>query len=324
GTGEGMYLGCNAGACSFRNGIIANNFVHDTGGAQGDGIEVKEGAFGNDIRDNVIVRTPYPGITMYGYASQDPQNIVERNVVWHTMDNGIQIVGQIIVRNNIVLGAAASGIASKPSQTYLPHDALIQNNTIVGTASCLKTNNWTGQLGNTIVNNALYCPSSIDATGGAGAATILANVGTGTSNAASGFTMGQGTDLANAAMADVWPPPGSALLGAADMAHQAADDFNATMRTHQTVGAYDGGAAMNPGWTVMEGFKPLPPTPPPMTDAPPFVDCPTAGATCPNMKPAGCCETGGGDPSGLLVLLSWWSARQTFRYRRRRARSSPR
>ena len=84
---------------------------------QGDGIEIKRGAHDNIVRDNVIVRSNYPGITMYGFAGAGGPNIVERNLVWHgKADNGIQIVGQIIVRNNIVLDAAITGIASKPSQ----------------------------------------------------------------------------------------------------------------------------------------------------------------------------------------------------------------
>jgi hypothetical protein len=316
-TGEGMYLGCNASACAFTNGLIANNWVHDTGGSQGDGIEVKEGASGNVVRDNVIIRTPYPGITMYGYGGTGAANIVERNLIWHTMDNGIQIVGQIVVRNNIILDAAASGIASKPSQTYTPHDTTVVNTTVVGTATCIKTNNWATETGNLIANNALYCATALDVTGG----TITSNVGTGTSNAASGFTAGQATDLENPAMGDVWPPTGSTLLGAGDAAHQPADDFNALPRTHTTVGAYDGGAASNPGWVVVEGFKTLPAQPADGTNG--QSEGPTDPAHPP--KGGGCCDAGAsGSPAAWLLALLTWSSVRRKRGRSPRAPSRPR
>ncbi|MBM4361588.1 MAG: right-handed parallel beta-helix repeat-containing protein, partial [Deltaproteobacteria bacterium] len=63
GTGEGMYLGCNSNACQFANGTIAGNHVHHTnqpGVTQGDGIELKEGSYGNVIADNVVHDTNYP------------------------------------------------------------------------------------------------------------------------------------------------------------------------------------------------------------------------------------------------------------------------
>src|SRR5262249_55609082 len=110
GTGEGMYLGCNDAACTFSNSIVELNYIHDLGGDQGDGIEIKTGSFGNTVRDNVIVRSNYPGITMYGFAGNGAPNVVERNLVWHTVDNGIQIVGQVVVRNNIVIDCGNNGI----------------------------------------------------------------------------------------------------------------------------------------------------------------------------------------------------------------------
>jgi len=321
GTGEGMYLGCNSAACTFTNGLVSDNYVHDTGGSQGDGIEIKEGAHDNVVRDNVIIRTPYPGITMYGFGGAGGPNVVERNVIWHTMDNGIQTVGQIVVRNNIVLGATASGIASKPSQTYTPHDITIQNNTVFGTATCFKANNWVTEHTQIVANNAFYCDggTAVDITGGAGADLIMVgNVGLGTSNATAGFMMGTTTanDIDDPATGNVYPPPGSPLFGAADATELAADDFNGLPRTLHTSGAYDGATTANPGWTVMEGFK----TPPPVSvdEGSPPGDDPAGGGTHPK---SGCGCEGSGDPSALLFLASWltWSSgRWTRRFRRRR------
>lgn len=285
GTGEGMYLGCNSGACLFTNGLVSDNYVHDTGGSQGDGIEIKEGAHDNVVSDNVIIRTMYPGITMYGFGSAGGPNVVERNLVWHTMDNGIQIVGQIVVRNNIVLGYAAAGIASKPSQTYTPHDLTIVDNTVVGPGIGVRGDNWTTETGQVVADNALDCATPTQFTAGAGAI-VMANLAA------------TDADFGNPAMGDVYPTASSTLLGMADAAHQATDDFNGTHRMGADVGAYEHTGPTNPGWIVTEGFK----TPPEVAsgDGPPAaddfpVDHPSAKSGC------GC---NGSDPSSLLLALA--------------------
>lgn len=264
GTGEGMYLGCNDAECAFTDSLVELNYVHDLGGSQGDGIEVKTGASGVTVRDNVIVRSGFPGITMYGFAGAGARNVVERNLVWGTMDNGIQVVGQIIVRNNIVLGAAANGIQSKASQNFFPHDVDIVHNTIFGAgAACLKSNDWAGQTGQLVANNALYCPggTALDLNGGAPAAVLAGNVALGSTNPSTGVAAGvsAAADLGDPAHARVYPPNGSALVNAGDPAHSAADDWNGLPRSdgHPDVGAYERSTDSNPGWEPVEGFKVL-------------------------------------------------------------------
>jgi len=284
GTGEGMYLGCNSAACTFTNGLVSDNYVHDTGGSQGDGIEIKEGAHDNVVRDNVIIRTPYPGITMYGFGGTGGPNRVERNLVWHTMDNGIQVVGQITVQNNIVLDYAAAGIASKPSQTYTPHDLTILDNTVVGPGICVRGDNWNTETGQTVANNALDCATPTQFTAGTGAVvakTLAATTG----------------DFGNPTTGDVYPVAGSTLLGMADTGHQAMDDFNGTHRMGADVGAYERTGPTNPGWVVTEGFK----TPPQVADGdgPPSADDFPTGST-PAKSGCGCNTT---DPSSLLLVL---------------------
>jgi MYXO-CTERM domain-containing protein len=261
GTGEGMYLGCNDALCTFSNSIVEGNYVHDLGGSQGDGIEVKTGAFGNVIRDNVIVRSQYPGITMYGFAGGGAPNVVERNLVWTTQDNGIQIVGQIVVRNNIVIGAAGNGIQSKASQGFSPDGAIVEHNTVWGAgAACFKSNDWATSTGQVLANNAFYClgGTAIDLNGGAPGATVVGNVVLGGSNAPGGVVMGvsDAADLGAPMAAQVYPPAGSALLGAGDAAHAAMNDFNGTPRSAPfDAGAYQRTSDANPGWMPGEGFK---------------------------------------------------------------------
>ena len=103
GTAEGMYIGCNDAQCAVSNSIIEQNWIHDTRGSQGDGIEIKYGSWGNIIRDNVIHDSNYPCILAYGVtdAHADRPNIIEGNVVWNC-GQSIDVIADVIVRNNIV------------------------------------------------------------------------------------------------------------------------------------------------------------------------------------------------------------------------------
>jgi hypothetical protein len=117
GTGEGMYLGGNNAGVIMSRSVIALNHVRDTnnGTTQGDGIEVKQGSWGNWIAENLIHDCNYPCLLVYGTAGQ-PENIVERNICYRGNDHAIQIQGDCIVRNNLAIGAAGSAFASQPHQ----------------------------------------------------------------------------------------------------------------------------------------------------------------------------------------------------------------
>ncbi|MBA3465412.1 MAG: right-handed parallel beta-helix repeat-containing protein [Deltaproteobacteria bacterium] len=259
-TGEGMYLGGNDATNIFRDSIVERNYIHDMGGSQGDGIEIKTGATGVIVRDNVIIRAKYPAITMYGYAGSGAQNIVERNYIHTTVDNGIQIVGQVIVRNNIVLAAGANGIQSKPSQAETPKDLVIAHNTIVGSGGpCLKSNDWATAQNQRVTNNALYCTggTAIDLNGGAPNATLANNIGLGTSNAPMGFRAGTSVAADLGTAMKVYPPAGSMLINAGITTNPVIEDFNGMVRGDgmPDVGAYEHTATTNPGWDPQEGFK---------------------------------------------------------------------
>ncbi len=327
GTGEGMYLGCEGAACTFRDSLVEANYVHDLGGTQGDGIELKTGSSNVVVRDNVIVRSRYPGITLYGFAGTASPNIVERNLVWTTLDNGIQIVGQVRVRNNIVLGAAIHGIHSKASDGHLPADLEIVNNTVVdaGTA-CLKANDWATATGQRVANNALYCEAgaAIDLNGGAPDAMLIANVGRGTSNAAMGFAPGRSLteDLTAPGAGDVYPREGSPLEDAGNGSIAPSTDFDGCPRrgTLSEVGAYERSASGMRAWTVVESFKP------PANCGELAPDGGGGGGGADNTPPGegGCCETGGGSApaSGLCAALTWLALRG--RRRRRLPPPAPR
>ena len=320
GYGEGLYLGCNDESCRFVDGVIENNYLHDLGGMQGDGIELKPGSWGNQVRDNVIVRANYPAITLYGFtpgAGRGP-NVAERNLVWTTQDNGIQLTGQAIIRNNIVIGAGLSGIQSKPSNGYDPHDALIAHNTVVGASdACLKGNGWNVSSNIVAVNNALYCgaTNAFRVPEGQGSATVQGNVGLGGSDVTGAVApgMSEAADLGDPAAALVYPPPGSALIGTG-VASEVADDFNGTARPNGTpdVGAYEVTTATNPGWIPTEGFKD------PVVSGGgdgggPGDDDDDGGDD--TGGGGGCCDAGGSPAAGMLLLVAWAIARRR-RWRR--------
>ncbi|HEY5935598.1 MAG TPA: right-handed parallel beta-helix repeat-containing protein [Kofleriaceae bacterium] len=312
GPGEGMYLGCNDATCIFRDSIVEHNYVHDIGGDQGDGIEVKTGASGVIVRDNVIVRTKYPGITMYGFAGTGMPNVVERNLVWTTIDNGIQIVGQVRVRNNIVIAAGTNGIQSKASQGHTPDDLEIVNNTIVGAGvACLKSNDWATATGQLVANNAVYCDGkiAIDLNGGAPNAMVVANVGLGTANVPTGFALGRSVaeDLGDPAIGDVYPRAGSPLEGTGDAAHATTNDFDGCPRdTPVDIGAYER-SPEGRLWAVAEAFKPAPSCGGTASDAGPVADggIPVGAST-------GCCNghSSSSVVPGLLVGLAMLARRR--------------
>ncbi|MBN8609939.1 MAG: right-handed parallel beta-helix repeat-containing protein [Deltaproteobacteria bacterium] len=276
GTGEGLYLGCNGGACAFSDGTIERNYIHDLGGEQGDGIEIKQGSWGNVIRDNVVVRANYPGITLYSFEAMAGRtsNIIERNLVWGSNDNGIQVTGRAIVRNNVVLGATGSGIAVQANMDT-PTEVQILFNSVLGAGdSCIRASSLDTATGMVIANNAVYCEGAraIRITS-ASSAVVVGNVGLGSLEGASGgLTMGTSVaaDLgAMAMMARVYPPSGSALIDAADATQTVSDDFDVRARSGMLdVGAYERESSGMPVWLATEGFKEFG-TPMPGVDAGP-------------------------------------------------------
>ena len=266
-TAEGFYLGCNDDACRVHDSLIANNYIHDLNGptvTQGDGIEIKAGSYANTVRDNVIHDTAYPGITLYHTNGNGAPNVIERNLVWNSGDNGIQVTGDAIVRNNIVLSAAAHGIGIHASQGSSPGNLSIVNNTVLkASGDALHINDVTGAV--LIANNALYAAAgnAVFANGMTHLVTLTANVGTGSLSGVSGGFDASGdisTDFSAANYSGAPPqdlvPRAGRLVGTADAATIAVDDFNAMSRSPLLdVGAYKNNPAGNAGWELQAGFK---------------------------------------------------------------------
>lgn len=263
GTGEGMYLGCNNDACRVANSLIEGNYVHHTNRStvsQGDGIEIKDGSYGNIVRDNVIHDTNYPGILVYSTAGNGPPNVIERNVVWNVNDNTVQMAADVVFRNNIVLG----NVAMQSHQSGSPSNIEFIHNTVISPGNAVDVRDVTGSV--LIANNAIYAQgTALRLSSGDLSQVLLAgNIGEGgLSGGNSGYSDGNGiaADLVNGSFSgsppiDAYPAQGSALIGAGDTNHVAQDDFNGTPRSGAAdAGAYAFGDGGNPGWAISAAFK---------------------------------------------------------------------
>lgn len=315
-TGEGMYLGCNSNGCQVANSLIEGNYIHHTNGptvVQGDGIELKEGSFGNVIRDNVIHDTNYPCILTYAAAGNGAANIIERNVMWGCGDHAIQAAADAIIRNNIILGANATGIAMQVHQSGSPSNLEVTHNTILkASGSGITASGITGRV--VIANNAIFAQGGAAiAVGGTLADVIVAgNAGTGSVNgitaplAAASLSDLVAASFSGAPPNDVFPSTTSALAGAGDPAHVVADDFNGTARAGAAdVGAYVHVAGGNPGWMIMAGFKGALVGPGGADAGPGDGDGGLPGGAA---DPGGCCQTSTGTGAaslgwGLVIVV---------------------
>ncbi|NQT02214.1 MAG: right-handed parallel beta-helix repeat-containing protein, partial [Planctomycetes bacterium] len=236
--GEGMYIGCHDGSCRTTNSLFEGNYIHHTRGTSSggnDGIEIKFGSYGNIVRDNVIhdtnISKQYPGIFVYG-SNGKGINIVEGNVIWNAGE-GIQVVSDAIVRNNIVFNCSMTGITAAP-HAAVPYvsNVKIVNNTIVNHPKGVLIR-WNNASDMVFANNAIYCPGStaVDAPG-LGNATFVANFVQGRLNGikidGSGFCNG-GT-VYNAFVGpdnkNYWPKPDSVLIEKGDSDFAPELDFN--------------------------------------------------------------------------------------------------
>ncbi len=154
GHAEGMYLGANDGACLMSESIIALNHIHDCRGDQGDGIELKQGSWGNLIAENHIHDTNYPCITVYGTAGK-PVNIIERNLCYRSADSVMQVQGEAIVRNNVLIGGKNAGFASTDHQGK-SRNLQVVHNTIVNVGHAFRGGSWNAREGMILANNILY------------------------------------------------------------------------------------------------------------------------------------------------------------------------
>jgi hypothetical protein len=262
--GEGMYIGCHNGSCRTTDSLIEGNYIHHTRGTSdggNDGIEIKVGSYGNIVRNNVIHDTnigrKYPGIFVYGGGTGT--NVIEGNAIWNAGE-GIQVVSDAIVRNNIIFNCSASGITAAP-HSAMPRvrNTVIVNNTIYGVPLGVRIR-WAAATNVIFANNVVDCATGTAMDVNPGAALLRNNYVRGRLAGVEADTarvMESGDSLADPAQHNFWPRIQSALVAHADSSLAPAFDFNGTKRTPPCdVGAYESdGSEQNPGWPIQMSFK---------------------------------------------------------------------
>ncbi|RKY20645.1 MAG: hypothetical protein DRQ55_07010 [Planctomycetota bacterium] len=153
GYGEGMYLGANKGQWVMNSSVVALNHVHDCGGRQGDGIELKQGSWGNWIVGNIVHDTNYPCLLVYGTGGKPP-NLIERNICWGTPTNVMQVQGEAVVRNNLLINGGI-GFHTHDHQGKT-RELVVVHNTIVTSGVGANLSSWSGREGMVLANNAVY------------------------------------------------------------------------------------------------------------------------------------------------------------------------
>lgn len=195
GTGEGFYIGGNHASPISHHGVIALNHVYDTAGSQGDGIELKQGSYAYWIAENVVHDTQYPCILVYGTGGEEP-NLIERNLCWNAGADVMQVQGEAIVRNNVLM-YGSGGFASHDHQGE-SRDLVFVHNTIVNDRHGARLSSWGGREGMVFANNVVYSQSYgsivFSGTGSAGV-DVRGNVVVGSVvGVTDGFTIGGGLD----------------------------------------------------------------------------------------------------------------------------------
>jgi hypothetical protein len=220
GYGEGIYLGGNFASAVARECVIAQNHVYDTAGSQGDGIEVKQGSWGNLIAENFVHGTHYPCILVYGTGGMPP-NLIERNVLIGSGDAVLQVQGEAVVINNL-LADGALGFLSTDHQG-LTRDLTFAHNTIINTGTAAQMTSWNDRPGMTFANNAAYSQSgdAIQFSGGSSGVKVTGNVAYGpVTGTLGGYALGGGLgDFAAVTwdgVLNITPSEGGALDGAGD------------------------------------------------------------------------------------------------------------
>ena len=227
GHGEGFYLGSNDGVFKTNNSYVVGNYLHHLASdtyAQGDGIEIKDGSYANVVKYNFIEGTKYPGITVYrtGRGVAD-RNIIEENVVINSIDAGIQVTADAVVRNNLVIGKSTAFV-SKPFTTN-PVNMVVSNNTFLGGATTIRVTNWlTTDLA--FANNAIHSKTGqFYSSSGTGKAVATGNINV--SNLSTSFT---NLKLDGTAL-NARPVTGSVVIGKASSTYLPSGDLNGDART---------------------------------------------------------------------------------------------
>ncbi|MFG0317628.1 MAG: hypothetical protein ACF8XB_10160, partial [Planctomycetota bacterium JB042] len=173
------------------------------------------------IVENSIHDTHYPCLIAYGTFG-NPVNVIERNVLIGSDDNTLQVQGEAIVRNNLIIDGAV-GFYSHDHQDQTK-DLQFVHNTILNSKIATTMKSWFNRTGMVFANNVVYSEdaASIVFVGGAAGVTVTGNVVHGLPylTPVEGYAVGEGLgDFFHASWDGgrfiVRPREGSPIVGAA-------------------------------------------------------------------------------------------------------------
>lgn len=273
-AGTGIYVGCGDGSCWMSNSEIFHNLVHDTGTEENNrsGIYLEDGCQGNVIHDNTVFNTTSLGIRVESTQLGD-HNTVEGNAVWSTRSHGIEVLGEAVVRNNVVFETGGNGIRSTDAISDFQNVRITYNTVALTGDWGVYLDGWSDKPGmvfssNVIANITGRALDYNDDIEESGTDNLFSN------NVVSGlvegvdpalqvgwFSAGAGTrDFVDVVNWNFYPDPDSDLVGNGDPAGDAwvpPNDFNGSVRNGEfpTIGALEYVGPGNPGWVIQEDFK---------------------------------------------------------------------
>jgi len=245
-TGEAMYLGANYGKVVMSYSVIAENHVHHCGGTQGDGIEVKQGSHHNWIYRNHVHDTNYPCIIAYGTDGKG-LNVIEQNVCYRSNDNVLQVQGEAIVRNNLLMAAQSAGFASTDHQGKTARLTFVHN-TIISRRRGANLSSWNDRKDMAFSNNVVYTDQgdALRFPRGADGVIVSGNVLSGrVTGVTEGFVVGDDlTDFVDVSWdgnkRDAMPSPDCPFIGQAAEKYVVKVDITGSRRNGRlTAGAFD-------------------------------------------------------------------------------------
>jgi len=282
--GSGLYWGY-PNRNIIHDVLIQGNYIHhcpkDPATETDYGIQWKGWSYRARILDNVlhdVGGTARSGLIVYygkkPLAGDDPQdiNIVAGNVLWNCRSEGITVMSDARVENNIVFDAGTGiNIQTYNDDSFSGSNAVenltVRNNTVFRCRNkCFGISGWGDNAATAaFIGNAAFQDSpSLTAIGGStGKAAASGNVAYGQSSL-TGTLKGTLADFLAVAGAtavtglDFYPSAASSLKDVVDASLCAGDDFNGTKRPQGKAcdaGAYEASAAINPGWAIKAGFK---------------------------------------------------------------------
>ncbi|MCB9691035.1 MAG: right-handed parallel beta-helix repeat-containing protein [Alphaproteobacteria bacterium] len=277
-VGTGIYVGCGDGRCWMSESTLEHNLLHHVGNPddQRSGIILDNGCQANTLRDNVIFEITGVGLRVESTQLGDA-NVVEGNAIWNTGSHGMEVVGEALVRNNVVVQAQGIGIRSGNHENNDLRNVRITFNTVaLAGQEAVRLDDWANREGMVFSSNAIanitgrgfrYDSDEEDTTN-----YITSNVVSGLVEGVDPtlfpdwYLPGSGlADFADAVNWDFYPAVNSGLVGVGDPASEAwvpSVDFNGDPRNgaSPTVGAFQWSGAGNPGWILAEDFKNTEPT----------------------------------------------------------------